>query len=135
MQKIKWRTRKDLTLRALEEHFVSFDFKKQKAVLNAEYLNKNIMLILDNDRACYDAMVNQRRKPTAVVWQAFTKMADDYIREKTPEYMNPGIIYYASSSHLKEFLNLYGNGYETLKESIEYVEQERKRIREEETNA
>ncbi len=135
MYETKYRTRKILTLYALEKRFVTTGPRGQKPALDTGYLNHTIQLMLKNDEICYKAMLNRKRKARAVVWEAFTAIADDAIKDVMPRHADPDTVYYASSSHLKEFLNLYGNGYDTLKESVKYVEQERKRIREEKENA
>lgn len=123
MTGVKRKTRKAVTLDVLKGHFLGYDPKSRRYTLCTEYLNDSIILYMDNDRETYNAMVNKRRKPEGIAWGAFMKLVDDYI---SSDYIEPGTVYYASSQHLKDFLMTYGEGYESIADSVKHVKEVRK---------
>lgn len=120
---MKRKTDRVKTMTALAGHFTSLQFGKR--VLDTEYLNNSIIIYLDNKEYLYKAMMNKRRKATAVTWMAFGDLAGDFINQ---DYggIETGVTYYASSQQLKEFLKLHGHGYEALADSVEHIELTRK---------
>lgn len=82
------------TMTALARHFTSLQFGQQK--LDTDYLNNSIIIYLDNKEYLYNAMMNRRRKATAVAWMAFGDLAGDFINQ---DYggIETGVTYYASS--------------------------------------
>lgn len=71
--------------------------------------------------------VTSKRKPTAVVWEIFQKTASEIINN---EFAEIGIEYYATSTHLKKFLEMHNAGYEILKESVKHVMDTRRELEE-----
>jgi hypothetical protein len=58
-----------------------------------------------------------------VVWEAFTALANECLkREEYPRQ------YVCTSEQLKSWLAQYGNGYETLTEAVQHVEEERQEM-------
>ncbi len=124
---MKRKTDKIKTMTALAGHFSSLQFGKRK--LNTEYLNNSIIIYLNNKNYLKNAMMNRKRKATAVAWIAFSDLAEDFINQDYNE-IESGTIYYASNQQLKEFLKLHNHWYEALKPSVEYIEQTRKKEKE-----
>lgn len=125
---MKRKTDKVKTMTALAGHFSSL--QRGKRVLDTEYLNNSIIIYLDNKECLYNAMMNRRRKATAVAWMAFGDLAGDFVNQ---DYGGTeGVTYYAGSQQLKEFLKMHGCGYEALADSVKYIEQARKEAEKEE---
>ena len=61
---MKRKTDRVKTMTALAGHFTSLQFGKRK--LDTDYLNNSIIIYLDNKEYLYNAMMNRRRKATAV---------------------------------------------------------------------
>ena len=66
------RTCKAKTLASLESRFLD----RKTDSIDEAYLNGQIMLMLDNERGLYDAMRHSRRKPEALAWEAFLRLAE-----------------------------------------------------------
>ena len=126
---MKRKTDRVKTMTVLAGHFTSLQFGKRK--LDTDYLNNSIIIYLDNKEYLYNAMMNRRRKATAVAWIAFGDLAGDFINQ---DYggIETGVTYYASSQELKEFLKLHNYGYEALADSVEHIERTRKEAEKEE---
>lgn len=124
---MKRKTCKRLTMETLKGHFL--ESGKNGIRINEDYLNDVIIMELDNNEPLYKAMTETRRRPEAIAWQAFTKITEDrinfeYCMEKDAS------VYYPASGHLKEFLNEYGRGYESIAESVRHVRKTREELRE-----
>ena len=92
-------------------------------------LNDSLQIYLLNTRRLYNAMHNKRHKPESVAWIALQYDANS--RLKNEEYTAE---YTASSEQLKQWLEIYGRGYKTIAQTVEFVKQKRKEREEEERN-
>jgi len=115
-------TNKEATFSALNGSFLdTSDFK-----INEEYLNDSLQIYLSNEKFLYDAMTKTKRKPEAVAWEALTFTANMLLANEN--YPNKKIV--ASSEQLKKWLNEFGNGYETIKDTVNYIIAERQELKE-----
>jgi len=89
-----------------------------------------LQLFLANEKRLYDAM-HTKRKATAVAWEALMFTANDVLKnDNYPKILT------ATSEQLKKWLNEYGNGYETIADTVEWIKQQRlERIEEDKNNA
>ena len=111
------RTCKAKTLASLESRFIN----NKTGRIDEDYLNGQIILILDNERDLYDAMRHSRQKPEPLAWAAFLRLADTIVGDDwrdTDEWA-------AASGHLKTFLNSCGNGYASIQPTVRYIQSER----------
>lgn len=120
------KTRKAYTIQALEGRFTGYSSQKKDFAINTDYLNSMICLYLDEIKTLYEAMINTRRKPENVAWCAFKTLADEYINE---DFSEPGTVFYATSQQLRDFLQIYGYGYEAIAESVKHVKVTRKKLK------
>lgn len=90
--------------------------------IDEEYLNRILQINLDNVEPLYNEMMNTRRKAHVVAWAALEQEANGRISFEFDE-SEPMT---ATSEHLKDWLNKYGRGYETIAETVKYIEDERK---------
>lgn len=105
------KTCKNNTYEALNSYYLN----TQTMRINQGYLNDNLCIFLVNDRNLYfDGVLNRRRKVESVVWEAFTQLANECL--KMLDYST-----ICNSKQLKDWLFEYGEGYNTLQESIDYV--------------
>lgn len=87
--------------------------------LNEDYLNKciidgfNDMLI--TDERFYKACNNRSSK--SLVWTIFQELTNYELSQIVNVHKHV-----CTSQQLKDFLNDYGNGYDSLKQSLEYVD-------------
>lgn len=123
-EKMKQKSCQKKTLQTLCKYFLTMSYGK--LVIKEKYLNDTIIIRMDNDKQMYPAITG-KRKPTAVVWEVFQKIASEMINN---EFEEPETEYYATSAHLKKFLETYGAGYETLKESVKHVVNTRQELEE-----
>lgn len=112
-------TNKEKTFNALNSSFLNTADMK----INSGWLNDSIIMILDNTYSLYQAMQNTRRKASSVVWEAFMILTNECL--KNEEYPRQ---YVCTSEQLKSWLAQYGNGYETLAEAVQHVEEEREEM-------
>jgi hypothetical protein len=110
------KTSKEATYAGLNAHFLISANK-----INADWLNETLQIKLDNERALYDAMKDPHRKPHVVAWMALEHTANAYIAYE----VEPAAPMYASSAQLKSWLNEYGNGYDTIAPTVQYIIDER----------
>lgn len=115
-------TNKEKTFSALNSYFL--DTSRMR--INETYLNEHIQVMLDNTRHLYDDMRYSKRKPYSIAWEAFILLANECI--KMIEYP---AIYTCASEQLKKWLAQYGRGYETIAESVAYIEEEREEAKKE----
>lgn len=108
---------KQITFAALNSHFLNSNNR-----INAEYLNDNLIMHVDNTRSIYDAITSTRRKAESVTWEAFMSLATEIIKEDDYPH-NQSMS--AASEHLKNWLNTYGEGYTTISAAVEHVREER----------
>ena len=71
-------TNKEKTFSALNGHYLD----ESNGRICTEYLNDAIVLWGMNTRPLYDAIVNSRRKLTAVTWEVFTDLASEHLSEE-----------------------------------------------------
>lgn len=93
--------------------------------INEDYLNEQLQLWGMNTEKLYNAIVKSNRKLTSVTFEVFGSLAQHCINQ---EYYPEKIT--ASNYQLKRWLEEYGNGYDTLSESVEYFEDERAEYKE-----
>ncbi|WP_300803503.1 hypothetical protein [uncultured Acetatifactor sp.] len=117
------RTCKAKTLASLESRFLDH----KAGSIDEAYLNGQIMLMLDNERGLYDAMRHSRRKPEALAWEAFLRLAEGIVGD---DWRGDGG-WTAASAHLKAFLSTYGNGYASIQPTVRYIQAERNNARHE----
>lgn len=105
------RTNKKITFAALNSHYLNTDRMR----INEEYLNDAIVMWGENTEKFYIAYTQSNRPIKSIVWEIFTDLINRHIKDN--EYpLNQDC--YASSYQLKEWLEEYGDGYETILPSI-----------------
>lgn len=88
--------------------------------INEEYLNEQVELWGMNTESLYNSIVKSNRKLTSVTFEVFGSLAQNAVnQEYYPEKIS------VSNYQLKKWLETYGNGYDSLKDSVEYFESER----------
>lgn len=108
-------TNKKKTYMVLEAYFLNDEIGR----INEAYLNECIILEFNNTERLAN---NKTRTPKSLVWEAFQIITNRLLKENVVSVYN----FVCSSQQLKDFLNDYGNGYDSLKESLEYVAEHRK---------
>lgn len=88
--------------------------------INEDYLNEQIQLWGINTEKLYNAIVKSNRKLTSVTFEVFGSLAQNAVNQ---EYYPERIT--VSNYQLKRWLEEYGDGYNTLSESVEYFKAER----------
>jgi hypothetical protein len=83
--------------------------------VNKEYLNDALIMWGENTERFYKAYTQSNRKIQSIVWEIFTDLVNQHIRDNEYPYNQDC---YPSSSQLKVWLNEYGDGYETLLPAI-----------------
>lgn len=110
------KTQKSITFNALNGNYLNTQTMK----INEDYLNSNLQVLIDNKQQLWKQVKHSKRKATAIVWEALTIEANEQI--KFNEYPAS---YYATSDQLKTWLKEYGRGYETIAETVAYVDDRR----------
>lgn len=88
--------------------------------INEEYLNEQVELWGMNTESLYNSIVKSNRKLTSVTFEVFFSLAQHCVnQEYYPEKIS------VSNYQLKKWLETYGNGYDSLKDSVECFESER----------
>lgn len=109
------KTNKQITENALNSSYLN----GRSGRINEDYLNEALILRGMNVQSLWNDIANSKRSVRALVWQTLTEEANDLIK------FNENANYYASSDQLKNWLNEYGRGYETLKATADYFTAER----------
>lgn len=91
--------------------------------INEGYLNDTLQLYIRNEYPIYQMLQSKRTKAHSVAWAAL--MYDANTRLKWNGYKTT-----ATSEQLKKWLNMYGHGYETILETVVFVQEERNEMRE-----
>lgn len=109
-------TKQEFTFNALNGSFESTG-----NILNLTYLITEIGYRIDNIEPIYKKQWNYRIQPHTIVWDAFTYLANEKLKQ---EY--PSSNYTCTSKQLKNYLSYYGYDYKTcFIELIEGIENER----------
>lgn len=114
---MKKHTNKKITFDCLNAYFLQSD-----NTINEDYLNEHIQIIGMNTAWIYDKLKTRRCKAHSIAWAAFAEMTNDIIRAQGYDD------YYASNDQLKQWLNTYGSGYETIADSVTYFFDERNNL-------
>lgn len=101
------KTNKAITFSALNSHYLNTD----TMTINEEYLNDAIVMWGENTERFYKAYTQSKRTIQSIVWEILNDLANHHIKDNEYPYNQD---HYASSQQLKDWLNEYGNGYETL---------------------
>lgn len=112
------RTNKNITFSALNSHYLD----TSDMTIATEYLNDALIMWGMNTEKFYREITNKRRSITSLVWAIFTDLTNDHIKSNEYPYNQDC---FASSEQLKSWLKTYGNGYDTLKQAVEYFTAER----------
>ena len=91
--------------------------------INEGYLNDTLQIYIRNEYPIYQMLQSKRTKAHSVAWAAL--MYDANTRLKWNGYNAT-----CTSEQLKKWLAEYGRGYETIAETVEFVEEERKELAE-----
>lgn len=86
--------------------------------INTSFLNNELIIMMMNTEPLTREVLNTRRKPEAVAWEVLRFTANLYLK------LN-GFNTYASNEQLKSWLNEYGEGFDTLAETVEAIKAER----------
>lgn len=116
-------TNQKITFNALNSFYLDTSDMK----VNEGYLNDAIILWAMNTEWIYKAVRYGKGSVQGVIWSAFTDLVNNHIREIEYPYHQDCV---CSSYQLKNWLNEYGNGYDTLKATKEYFEAEREDAKE-----
>ena len=112
------KTNKNMTFSALNGRFLDTETNR----INEEYLNHELSLLIENTESMWEAVTkNRRRKATAIAWWALMVAANQSLEW---EYGDKTL--YASSQQLKNWLQEYGNGYDSIAETVSEVEEMRR---------
>lgn len=101
------KTNKAITFSALNSHYLNTD----TMTINEEYLNDAIVIWGENTERFYNAYTQSKRTIQSIVWEILNDLANHHIKDNEYPYNQD---HYASSQQLKDWLNEYGYGYETL---------------------
>ena len=107
------KTNKTITVNTLNGHYLQSD-----NTINSDYLCDALVIWAMNTQHLYNALTNTHRKITSVVWETLISLTNDHIKDE-------GYNYQCSSPQLKQWLNEYGNGYDTLSAAVEALTAER----------
>ena len=106
------RTRQAYTFEALKFQFID----ENSGMIDIEYLNEYLSNYLENVSNFYHTLCDNRRSPVkSVVWHTLMEVVNEHLKQYGYDD------YYASSNQLKTWLNKYGNGYDTLADTIQYA--------------
>ena len=112
------KTNLEITFAALNSHYLMSNER-----INTEYLCDAIVMWAMNTEKIYKDITNNRRAITSVVWEAFSDLASDHIKmEMYPRECS------CTSYQLKKWLTTYGDGYNTLNQAVEKLENERRTL-------
>ena len=112
------RTNKNITFNALNSYFLD----TSNNTINKSWLEHHLDVTIMNTRNIYDKLASKRNKTRSIVWCGLIELANACIKEIEYPYNQDC---YASSEQLKKWLDEYGNGYDTLADIIDQVEQYR----------
>ena len=87
--------------------------------INADYLCEALTMWAMNTQKLYNAVAYTKRKMTSVVWETLVDLTNDHI--KSQGYKDC----LCTNYQLKQWLNEYGNGYDTLSAAVEALNNER----------
>lgn len=107
------------TCKAITVSELNGRFRSSDKGINEDYLNQTLITYLMNTENLYNQRLNTRRKPESVAWEVLMFLANDILHDS---YNGK---YYASSNHLKSWLETEGRGYDTIKETVDYIKAER----------
>lgn len=111
------RTNQKKTMEALNDRYLADNGR-----IDESFLNHELSLLINNDQTLYlDAVKNRRVRPHSVAWRALTLTAN-----QTIDGYWGAEEYYASSPQLKNWLNQYGRGYDSIAQTVSEVEEMRR---------
>ena len=105
------KTNINITFETLNGHYLT-----SANTINEDYLCEAITTWAMNTRFLYDMLCSKRSKITSVVFAALMDLANDHLRYDG---------FQCSSYQIKKWLDTYGNGYDTLQQAVEELNQER----------
>ena len=105
-------TCKEKTLSALNSQFLDLD---SWCITKAD-LTAKLTKLVEQDGRLWAYMKSPRSKPTSVAWACLTQLANNLLIIIHGEGK-----YYATSDQLKYWVNRYGEGYDTLRPTAEYI--------------
>jgi len=108
------RTNKDYTYEVLNSYFLNTATMK----INETYLNDLLDITAFNTKWIYDKMTTRRSKSTTIAFYSLIEWCNQELRLEHPGY-------YASNEQVKKWLNEYGNGYDSIKEIADFIEEYR----------
>lgn len=106
-------TRQELTFEVMNGAYLMSNNR-----INEGYLNETLEIYIMNHKPLYDMLCNKRVKRHSVAWAAL--MYDANTRLKWNGYKTE-----CSSAQLKKWLETYGNGYETISDTVAFVFEQR----------
>jgi hypothetical protein len=112
-------TKQEWTFEAMNSAYIMSNGK-----INEAYLNDTLCIYVMNYYPIYQALMNKRIKTHSVAWMAL--MYDANTRLQWGGYKAT-----CSSAQLKKWLEMYGNGYRTINETVIYVHDQRLELMEE----
>lgn len=111
------RTCKNNTFSVLNSYFLNTQIMR----INEGWLNDHISTPINTNKEFYDMMKNKRKKSHSIAWDAFMYCVNCLLK-----YNDYNTV--CTSAQLKEWLNTYGNGYDSIKETVDFVEWKRGEI-------
>ena len=102
-------TRQDWTFEVMNGAYLMSNNK-----INEDYLNDILQIYIMNEYPIYQALKNNRIKRTSVAWQALMYDANTRLQRN-------GYKATCSSAQLKKWLETYGDGYETISDTVTFV--------------
>lgn len=105
------KTNKAITFSALNSHYLN----TETMTINEEYFNDALIMWGENTERFYKAYTQSKRTIQSIVWEIFADLTNCHIKDNEYPYNQD---HYASSYQLKDWLEEYGSGYETLLPAI-----------------
>ena len=106
-------TRQELTFEVMNGAYLMSNNR-----INEAYLNDTLQIYVMNHYPIYEALKSKRTKAHSVAWQAL--MYDANTRLQWNGYKAT-----CSSEQLKKWLATYGDGYETISDTVTFVSDQR----------
>lgn len=88
--------------------------------INEELLNSDLQLAYENIECLYNS---KYRKATSLAWDAFVTI----VNERLVELHGRG--FRCNNQQLKSWLREYGNGYDSIKATVDYIEADKQERR------
>lgn len=105
------RTNKNYTYEVLNSYFLNTATMK----INETYLTDLLDITAFNERWLYEKMLTRRSKSHTIAFYSLVEWTNQQLKLEHPGF-------YASNEQIKKWLNEYGNGYDTLTEITDIIE-------------